>query len=531
MLLGFVSVQAYAQKEFFGKITYLTSTMAYVNLGTNQGFDVGDTLRVVKKDKQTASLRIATIATKSLSATILTKSGDLREGDEVHGTTYRAPVRPASIMIRDTTVPPIPKQAQTALLPSSVTLPASVNIIHGRIGAQYYGMFVRGQSSMAYNQPAGTISFTGEKLFDAPFGFSFYSNSRYSLTSNSQQTGVSNGQLSNRIYDASVKYGGDADRFASIIGRFVLPMIGGVGTFDGVSARWKQDGFQAGFAGGTQPDWLNSSVDLTNPKFAAFFGYDKGDYSAPVQYQGSLAFAQQYYHHNLDRGFIFFQNMLNLPGVVSLYQTADVDLHDVTAGGRAVSPHLTDAFLSANLRPLTWLSGSISYSTQRSIYFLESFRGIPDSLFDKSFLHNGQVSLGLRLPAFMFVTINGSFRKKESDPKSSPSLMVNYSWSNIVGTDIGMYVNGAWADNIYYKMQSLGLDFHTELFQSLYLSVKGNFYRYQYLVTNVAMEKTSYGIDGYYRVSKSLYATLSYERYAESAMTTDRVYLEMSVRF
>lgn len=532
ILFGLVALapQIRAQKIFNGKITYLTSTSAYVDLGTNHGFDVGDTLFVVQKDKHVAVLRVATIASKSLSAAILSKEGTLKEGDEVRGATMRSPKTIERTIVRDTILPPPASSAQPTQANVAEPSPLQTTVVNGRFGVQYYAMYNGTARSLDFSQPAAVLNFTVDKILGAPLAFDFYVNSRYDARRQELRSGSDYPRMTNRVYDASLRYGTDASLLSFQMGRFIAPVIGGVGTFDGGMITVLQSGVQMGIVAGTQPGWKNSEVQLSAPKFAAFVSTQSGDYRS-AYYQGSVAYAQQYYAKALDRGFIYLQNSVTFSNSLSLYQNANVDLHDIVGAERKVSPHLSDFFLSASYRPFTWLSTSGSYAIRRNIYFLESFKGIPDSLFDKSFLQNVQLSLGFRLPFTLYLTTTGAIRKKEGDTRAATSLLANLSWADIAGSQIGAYISGNIADNVYNKSSSIGIDVHRDFFDDIYLSMKARRYFYNYSSSNRTIARTTVGTDILYRVSKAIYSTLSYERYFEESSTTDRLYIETSLRF
>ncbi len=518
-----------AQNTFNGKVTYLTSTTAYVDLGTNQGFDVGDTLRVMKKGDVAALLIVQTIASKSMSTLIAGKKTDLREGDAVVGVTFRAPKPvPPSVPPDTSAGAPPPVTAQVVKPPPPPA--AGVNNIHGRIGLQYYGMWTTASPDLAFSQPAAVISFNGDKLLGTTLSFSFYSNSRYDLRSQALRVGTDNPRLTNRIYDASIGYDLPGGALQMRLGRFIVPVIGGVGTFDGIAGTGQAGKMQFGVALGTQPGWRNSDLQINGPKFAAFATFTEGDY-AKTYYQGSVAYAQQYYMNRLDRGFFYIQNSATFPSSLSLYQNANFDMHDLVQGERKISPHLTDFFLSASYRPLNWISTSGSYAVRRNIFFLQSFGDIPDSLFDRSLLQNAQLSLGFRLPWTMYLTTAGTLRLKEGDSRVARSLMLNYSWADIAGSALGMYLTGSVADNIYNTSTSYSVELHRDLFRDLYVSLRANRYGYTYTATNRSILRTTVGTDILFRVSKMLFATISYERYFEQPQSTDRLYLELSARF
>ena len=517
-----------AQTQVTGRITYVTSTTAYVDLGTNHGLDVGDTILVTRGGKSIATMKVATIASKSLSAVVLTKQTSLLEGDDVTAVTVRTPKEPVRLIRPDTGSTALPP---TVSVPPTATPPletAASNIVHGRIGVQYFGMYNDAKNTLDFSQPGLVLNFTVDRIMDAPLQFSYYSNSRYDAVQ--QARSASDSRLNNRVYEAVFRYGDDHTPLNGFLGRFVAPAVGGVGTFDGAMGTYRYDQFQCGAAAGSQPGWQRSDVQLTNPKFAAFATYEAGEYGT-TKYQGGVAYAQQYYQSALDRGFFYLQNTLYFSNSLSIYQNANFDMHDLVDGKRMTSLHLSDVFLSASYRPMNWVSTNASYARRRNIFYLSSFSNMPDSLFDISVQQNLQASVSFRLPMTMYLTTTGSMRSREGDARSATSLFVNYNWSDILGTHFGAFITGLYNDNVYNTSRSIGVDLHTDIIEDLYLSAKAQWYVYDFSSFTRRIYRTTVGADAYYRVSRIVYASLSLERYIETTLTSNRIYGEVTIRF
>jgi hypothetical protein len=531
LLLIAASRDVNAQTPPSGRITYLTSSTAYVDLGTNQGVDVGDTLLVTKDGRAIARLLVSTVASKSLSATILSKTQPLAEGDAVIAVTVRAP-RQATRLVTPDTAARAPSTVATATPPAQ-PLPATSttsNVFHGRVGMQYHGMYNDTRAALDFSQPAMVLNFIVDRIGGAPLQFSYYSNSRYDALQQQSRSGVGESRLNNRVYEAVLRYGDEQTPVQAWLGRFVAPAVGGVGTFDGAMGVYRNSGLQAGLVGGSQPGWQRSDVQLTNPKYAAFVAYDAGDYNT-TKYQGSAAYAQQYYQSKLDRGFFYIQNSVYLPNSLSLWQNANFDMHDLANGVRTTSLHLTDFFLSASYRPMNWFSTSGSWSYRRNIFFLSSFSGLPDSLFDRSAQQNFQLGASMRLPLSMYLSLNGGLRTKEGDARNATSIFANYSWADILGTRFGSTVTATYADNVYNVSRGLGVDVHTDIIEDLYLSAKANWSAYEFSAFARAINRATYGADAYYRLSKAVYISLSFERYVETSFATQRIYGDVTLRF
>ncbi|GEM_PF-2323684 len=522
---------ASAQKVETGEITYVTSTTAYVNLGSNQGFRAGDTLRVMKAGKTVAVLVVTSIASKSMATKIVTRTTKIVRGDAVKGAARHEPEKiTPTVKIDSTQIKPPPVTGSVPSdAPSLMEEPVGTKV-HGRVALQYYALTSSTTTGFDFSQPAVVFSLYAEKLFGLPLDFNLYSNHRYDARAQERRVGVASNRLRNRFYQASFRYGDARAPFSATVGRFIAPVIGGVGTFDGAMLVTRKGRWEAGLVGGSQPGYTNSEVDFNDPKFAAYLAYSAGDYQG-TRYQGSLAFAQTYKHRALDRGFIYIQNTVSFGNELSFYQNANFDLYDITHEGGAGHLHLTDMFLSTTYRPARWLSTSATYAVRRNVYFLQSFRDFPDSLFDKSLQQNARLSVGVNLPAAMFLSLSGSLRLREGDSKSAASLAGRYTWANVLHSRVNLYLTGSMADNVYNTSLSYGFELNTDVIRSLYTALRFRQYSYTFSGGSRTLNRSTLSADIYYRISRTFYASLSYERYWESTITSDRLYTELTIRY
>ena len=206
-------------------------------------------------------------------------------------------------------------------------------------------------------------------------------------------------------------------------------------------------------------------------------------------------------------------------------------MYDLESGGVSTKPHLSDLFLSGTYRPLRWLSFNGSYAIRRNVYFLRSFGDIPDSLFDRKNTQNFQLSAGVNLPMAMFVSVSGSLRVQEGTSQQARSVQLRYTWANLLESQTNLYLSGSLSDNIYNTSSNASIELNRDVIQDLYLAVRVMKYRYSFAGGTAARDRDGGDTDLYYRVTKTLCASLSYERFWEGVVTSDRLYTELTVRF
>jgi hypothetical protein len=372
------------------------------------------------------------------------------------------------------------------------------------------------------------VNVAADELGGLPLQFSWYSNHRYDARSDVMRRGVSQPRWRNRFYEMSLSYAHDADDFSARLGRFVPYQVGGIGTVDGAMVRTGSRGFEAGVIAGSQPDYVNSSYSPDDRKWAMFAGYEA--LTGEQRFSSNLAYAQTYRGGALDRGYFYLVTSYSAAGVVNMFQNATVDMYDVDRGNGNGSPHLTDLFLSATVRPVRSFALTGSYANRRGIYFLRSFASLPDSLFNTSRLNQYQLTAGFNIPGGMHAALTGLLRTEERLPRAASTVSGRYTWTDLFTSRLNLYLFASLSDNVTSRSRMLGGEVNRDLFRSLYTAVRLQQYRITYGGSRET-SSTTLTLDLYYRFSTMLYLSLSYEHYWEGSISSDRIYTEASVRF
>ena len=518
-------------REERGRVSYVTSTTVYADVGRRNGFREGDTLKVLRGGKVVALLQIENLSSKSASARVLGKDVTIVKDDVVAGTVV--PLAPLPVIEKQRDSASIPIQAADAKAEerSPVLLAEEEGAfahIKGRVALQYYGLQSSTSSSLAFSQPAAVVDFTLDDLADLPLAFSWYSNHRYDARDGAVRRGVAQPRWRNRFYEAALSYGADADALSASFGRFVPYQVGGIGTVDGLMLRGRSKGWEGGMIAGSQPDYVNSAYSPEDRKWAAYAGYS--EQWSDQRFWSNLAYAQTYRGGALDRGYFYLVSTYGLGGTVNMYQNATVDMYDADRGSGHQNPHLTDLYLSATVRPIRTLALTGSYANRRGIYFLRSFASLPDSLFNSSRLQQYQLSAGMNIPGGMHAAITGLLRTEASLSRPANSISARYTWADLFSSRMNFYLFASLSDNVSSRSRMLGGEINRDLFQSLYTAIRLQQYRISYNSPR-DVSSTTLTLDLYYRFSTMLYLSLSYEHYWEGALSSNRIYTEASVRF
>ncbi|MCB2206351.1 hypothetical protein KQI65_16525 [bacterium] len=518
-------------KTVGGQVTYVTSTQVYGSIGRKHGLRENDTVRVLQKGKSVGVLMVAHLASSSFSANILSKTGTIVKGDSVVARVPRIVVPPRTELTGADTAKM--RTVQREAPPALATLEAAASDsrefrIHGRVSMQYYALFNSRISGAAFTQPAARVNLMMDNIMELPLQLQYYSNHRYDARSDDARRGVTQDRWRHRFYQFALNYGEDDGPVRATVGRFVPYTVGGIGTVDGGMLRVQNDAWEAGAIAGSQPGYQNSELNFRDQKVAAYGAYRSGGNAA--YFRSSAAFAQTYRDGAVDRGYFYLVNSLSLGGKVTLYQNASLDLYDADDGSGHFQPHLTDLYLSTTWRPIRWVSTTASYANRRSIFFLRSYAGIPDSLFRDARLQNYRLSAGVNIPGGMYASLTASLRTQDNSSETAQSLAGRFTWSNFLESRSNVYLLGSWADNIFNTSTSYGLEINRDLLEGLYTALRLQQYRYTYSGDGSGVNRTTVSLDAYYRLSRLFYLSLSYEHYWEGVVTNDRIYTEISMR-
>lgn len=523
-------------QEVKGRVTYVTTTMVYGDLGTRSGLVEGDTVYVDGATAPLATLRVRHLSSKSFSAEVLEKHATILEGQPVRARVRvpQPPPRPvlapdssAVPDVRAGTARPRHSAAGTADQGGDASSPPGGRI-RGRLSLQYYALHSSASAGLAFSQPGAVLSFTADQLFALPLEFSYYSNHRYDARGDDLRAGTGQARLRHRFYQFALKYGEANATITGILGRFIPYQVGGIGTVDGVMLAAQSGRFEGGILAGAQPGYRDSELNLNDQKFALYLGYTQGERA--WQLRSNVAFAQTYRDGAVDRGYLYLVNNLSLSGTVTLYQNATLDLYDADHGEGRSRPHLTDLYLSGNWRPSRGLSVTAAFADRRSVYFLRSFASMPDSLFNPSRMRNCQLSTGINIPGGMYASLSASLRTQEQDDNASTAYSARYSVTDLFSSGSNLSLLGTFADNIYNTARSMGVEANRDILDGLHAALRVLQYRFVYTIHDRVLDRLSAAVDLYYRLGGVWFLSLNYERYWEGGIGSDRMYTELRMR-
>lgn len=524
---AFLCATAQTMEELRYAVSYIAASTVYINAGREGNLAVGDTVSVFRADQQIGTLLIAAVSRRSASASILHQSIPISIGDAA---VIRKPVQEITAP-----EPPVALRPADTLRPSAAGNAAGPessmkreNIVSGRAGVQYIGALAD-DARLNLSQPSVLLRLNVQNLYGTGMVFSMYGRSYYDLSDIYSRYGGAE-RLKHRLFDFSLQMNDPASAFGYGVGRMSSEFVGGMGTFDGGQFFFRFGDVTAGFLTGAKVQERGLQVDGEEMKGALFINLKTGP-DILHQYNGTFAYGRQMVQGRLDREFLYLQNFVMFGPALSIYESSEIELNDIDRGVKQRTFTLSNTFLSVNYYPVDWLSTNIGYDGSRSVYLFESMKSFADTLLDKNIMQGYRAGATFRLPYFMSVSGNLSYRTKKGDARDSRTLSASYRIADILGSEIGAGLRYADIIGVYSDGKNLTADVDRTLFNALSLSLRYDYYHYTILSLKQSYTTHTATVNGSYRFSRSLYSSLAVDGIIDDTMNSLRIYAEVGVRF
>ena len=425
---------AHAKAEIKSRIVYVSGITIYIDAGRLRGITLGDTAKIVHSGIEAGTAVITAIADSSGAMKLLSRSGAISIGDTVEVLMGMARLQPGSSNVDTTRF--LELQATSKSSPKQNL----ENTFSGRAALQYYYISAE-DTKFDLRQPGAMLMLDVSNLFGTGMVLSLDDRSFYDASNNYSLYGNATGfehylyqaSLTRNLPEAAIGYG---------IGRITSQFVGGIGTFDGAQLYYRIGEFTAGILGGAAAD-VPSSLNFNGTRSAFFLNYHSGS-NLFHQYDGTIAYGLQLVGGILDRNFLDLQNSLSIGPELSIYETTEIDMSQLSDGARKTAFNFSNTFLSANYFPSTWLFVNIGYDASRNIYLFQSMKNIPDSLIDRNVLQGYRASATTHLPWRIVISATATFDTRRDYSRDEHTVGGSARVSDILGTDInagGSYLN------------------------------------------------------------------------------------------
>ena len=508
-------------------VTYISSSVVYINAGREAGLTVGDTMDVFRHSQPLGMLSITAISKKSSAAQAMDSTKEIAVGD--------------SVISRKTVIIALPRAAQDTKKETTQTAAASLsrfvlmetnsrdeNIVSGRAAVQYVSV-IADDPRFNLSQPAPMLRLDVRNLYGTGLVFSMYGRSYYDLTNLYQRYGESS-RLKTRMYEFVLQYDLPGENFGYGVGRMTSRFVAGMGMFDGGHMYVRSGDFTGGVLFGANNTDMSLNINGDNTKSALFINYHSGK-DFLQYYDGTVAYIRQMVTSKLDREFFYLQNNLSLGSELSLYESTELDLNDINNGVRKFGPKLSNTFISVNYYPSSWLNANVGYDGTRSVYLFETMKSFSDTLFDKNMMQGFRANATVRLPYTISLTGGVTYRTKKGDLRDARTLSGTIRTSNILESDVGMGVRYADIIGVYSNGKNITLDIDRTFSYILTAALRYDYYEYTILSQKQSYYTHTMSANINYRISRMFYTSISTDYVIDKTMNSIRLFAEIGIRF
>jgi hypothetical protein len=522
-IIAIVFCNRLSKAQELGKcsISYVTSNVVYVDAGKERQLTVGDTLSIQRGKEEIGSIVLFAVSGQSSAAHIVNRKITFAIGDQAF---WKA----KHLSEISTTVAVHIDSSSVILFPKNNQPAKAENIVRGMVVAQYENIMAD-DKRLNLSQPALTAHLTVDNLFGTGTILSLNTRSTYDASNNyaiyGQQTGIQT-----KAYEVALRRDQTDSPIGFGIGRITSRFASGLGSFDGGEVYFRFNAFTAGILGGAQVLDRTLSLNQEGSKGGVFLNYRSGN-DLFHRYDGTIAYGRQMVSGQLDREFLYTQNQLSLGPNLWIYQSADIELNDLVNEARQSSLSISSLSLQVHYVPLPWLSADGGYDAYRMVPLYETMKMIPDSLLDRGLFQGVRAATVIKLSSSITLLFNGSYGSRPTDGRSSSTLGAGIRELDVLYSGINAGIRGSKSSGPYADATDLALDLDREIFRDFTLSLRGSYRLMSVSILQQEYKTLAAGLDGYYRISNSWFASLSGEYIYDPSMSSIHIFTEIGFRF
>jgi hypothetical protein len=507
-------------------ISYVTEDGFYIDAGLSSGIATGDTIRVFRFGQELGAGVALFVAESSTSCELI--SGNLatiQVGDTVQFNIPDAVLDPVDVSPVYTPTPAVP--TTPARSSRGTTIPR--NDLDGRIGVQLR-MQTDSESGHDVMEPGVSARLRIRNLFDTAVTFQLRARSRRTIRD--REVGADlHDEWNNRVYEAALVFDDDASPLGYRAGRIYASHISGIGGFDGAYADYEiVDNWTVGAFGGLKPDPSTSRVNPDDVKTGLFINHEQGDWNSR-RLSATLAFAGSYYKGEIDEEFVYQQLRYSFGRKLSLYESAEVAINrGWRKDASGSSAELDNILLNARYSPFDELNIDVGFDNRRILRTWDT-RDSPDSLFNDKARQGWRLGASARLTRDIRLSAQTNLRTQEGGGDETITGHARLNHRNLFDSGVSGDIRVAYYNSPYSTgyQPSLGFAFHP--WRNTRFSLEGGTRSYEYDRDTQALTDIWLQPSVSVNVGRHWYGQTYYEMTRGDVQNTDRIYLQLGLRF
>lgn len=253
LAISFLGVLAFSfaafagTREFSVKVCYVTSTTAYIDVGTDQGVQVKDRVEIVSSGAEPVLLEVTAVSSRRASCVRVDPSKVIQLGDK--GLVFASgKAKPLDKISENFDA--IAKTAEKRTLSPESRLRSWG--LRGRIGARYIGQHTHSSTGSTLSQPGLDVRADGQRIAQSDFGAKVDVRALRSTVSPSE--GESTSENRTRVMRLSTDWTPHQGPWNAVLGRQLHASVSSIGIFDGLTLQRVSSRWTVGALAGTQPE-------------------------------------------------------------------------------------------------------------------------------------------------------------------------------------------------------------------------------------------------------------------------------------
>ncbi|MCF7800839.1 MAG: hypothetical protein K9N34_02350 [Candidatus Marinimicrobia bacterium] len=526
ILTGMLNGQQFVE----GTITYKSQELIYIDLGTNDGLAINDTVEIWDDQEQQGMAVVRQAASNTASCFGINRAEfeTWQIKDKVRVTSEQSTVEMTVVDSAEVPVDSTTTLSADTLSRYTSGSPENRNVVEvrqretrwfGKISTRYLGVNVSDNQSANFSQPSLYLNLNVNNMA----GSNFHSNLLVRGRSRSSNDAT---QRQTRLYSAGVTYQNDVSPIWGSVGRIYHPMLGGVGTVDGIGASYRWNKVQMGAIVGFVPVYDSLKIDTESFKW----GLSGSLTPASRNYRATAALITETKNGGTDRQYLYLSSDISKWRWLRLNGSAELDL-DLDGGtSTRGTANLTAFYLSGRFTPVSGINIVTRYTQRQNIKLLITQADTPDSLFEKAFRQGFYGTVMFRLPGPVSLGMNGNITS-DGDGNRMYITGVNFRYTSLPALKGPMNLNLQYFDNLYVRALRAQPRADWYINPDLTLSMGYNLYGYMYKSQLDAHLRQTPQLDVYWRFMENFYLSGSYSAEMEAGETISQFMIDGAYRF
>ena len=373
------------------RITYLTTTTAYIDAGRDEGIVEGARIEVVRDGAVVAVLRVTDVSSHRAACAIESSTGPLEAGVEVVFDAVPVPARPGVGGSRETAPASEPALAVEIVSKRVESWPRRMGL-RGRVGVRYLSIVDQSGFGGDVSQPSLDARLEGRNVGGSRFDLQVDVRARRTYQTVADGRQFNDGEA--RVYRLNSAWHPVGDHVRLTMGRQFSSALTSVSTFDGVQAEYDRARWGVGTFAGTQPSPDDYSFSTDIREYGGFVRLRSAP-RAHATWEFVVAGIGSYQWSEINREYVSLVGRFNTPQW-SLVGQQEIDINRGWRGeAESSGSSLTSTFFTTRYRVTPSLDLDAGYDNRRSVRVYRDYVS-PETEFDDSYRRGVWGGAGVR---------------------------------------------------------------------------------------------------------------------------------------